>query len=171
MAIAIPGVATQISLWMSDYYMPQLNVSIAPQCDKDKCFAFVKSQNIGNIVLDTPLRFSVKMAHLNEISHETQYTYGNAEITLAPTPAAPGVIDLDANKEQIVAVRTARLTCKTEPGGDGEAGNPAPIEGKGLASIHLKQRDEGKDRGAIPTSLKGYTILLFRHADGGCKTS
>ena len=166
-SIVAPIFPSQLSLWASNLYVPHLDISISPQCDKEGCFAYIRTQNVGKISIDAPLRFQVKLAYPNNLPGKEKYIYGTADILLSKKLDSAGVISLDPDSEEIAVVRKVTLTCKNESGAER---NLIPAEATGQPVVHLQKYNQGGDRAVLEANLRGFLILLFRHAEGNCAT-
>ncbi|MFM0062949.1 hypothetical protein [Paraburkholderia aspalathi] len=165
LAIGVLGAELWLAVAAGNLGKPSIRLTLSQQCDREACFAYLTGKNVEKSILDSTLRFQVKMNYLGSPPGHIESTHGYLDLQLAPTTASPGVVPIDPTTKQTVAIRNVHFFC---PGGIVQTRQLAPVEANGTAILQLLKSRPGEDSAFVDTEIKGVLMPLFRLADGKC---
>jgi hypothetical protein len=161
MAVAV----MEIGLAGEHFFPQEIQISVSRQCDPAACYVYVRTENLGQIIIDNPLDVRVDVLRVGPSSNPSGKILGQAEITLTSDQhdLVPSVIDPDV--EKVLRVKHVSLKCNA----DKTAGATfIPIKADGRNLVYVTNKDLAHSYAYPNVVTKGIIAPLFRLSSDSC---
>ncbi|TDQ93130.1 hypothetical protein [Paraburkholderia silvatlantica] len=149
-----------------EHFFPQeIQISVSRQCNPSACYVYVKTENLGQIVIDKPIDVRVDVLKIGPAPKSLEHIWGQAKITLTSDQheLVPSIVD--PGVEKTLRVQNVSLKCNVDKA---STSTYIPTKAEGNTSVYVTNRS--LERSYIPAKVvtKGVIAPLFRLSSDSC---
>lgn len=139
------------------------------QCDEEDCFAYVHSENVRRLVVDSLISAPVITRYRNAKTLQTEEGHFEARIYLTEPDAKMGPPTIEPGVDKVVRVQKVIVRCLSENVKD-RIYMPVALK-PGIAYVYVSGSGLGDGWQQIEVEVsRRFVHSLFRGAEGDCKS-